>query len=289
MIKKSIIIAVVLLLAYEAFIRFMPVQWDTSQNDKSANIINAQNFIYNVSGKAIQNDTVIVGSSISRKLVTEMLGKNFVNLAFNAWSSYDGLQIIKRTGKKPACLLMEMNVVGNQTLQQDIVNSLSPLSYYPNTVFKSFQLQNQPVGLFVGAVKEQLKAKMEAMRMKKRENQELYNYNLKLEKDKLINVLPDTVLTARFTVLKTMVDELKKENIDVVFFEVPFDAELENTPTLLANRKYFQQYFPNTEYKYIALPPVNDYVYSDGIHLSVQSAPVFTNYLKTELQKLKNK
>ena len=288
MIKKSIFIAVILLVIFETIIRFSNIQWDTSQNDKSANLISAQNFIYNFPAEDIANDTVIIGSSISRKLVTDSLGKRFVNLAFNAWSSYDGLELVKLTQKKPACLLIEMNVVGNQKLQEDVTASLSPVSYYPNKAFKSFQLQNQPVGLVVGYLKNMLKARMEEMKLKKRENQELYNLNVSMEKEKLINVLPDSILNARFNVLKKLIEDFKKQNIRIVFFEVPFDEQLMNTATVIKTREYFHQYFSNKEYKYIGLPAVNDFIYSDGIHLSGKSAIVYTQYLKTELNNIKN-
>ena len=287
MIKKSIITAVVLLIAYEAVIRLAGIKWDTSQNDKSANLISAQNFIYNLSAEEVKKDTLIIGSSISRKLVTDSLGKNYFNLAFNAWSSYDGLELLRITEKKPACILIETNVVGYQSLQEDVKGSLSPVSYYSSKAFKSFQLQNQPVGLLVGGIKEKLKAKMEAMRRLKRQNQELYNYNVKLEKEKQMQPVPDSEMTKRFIVLKELVTGFKKQNIQVIFFEIPFDNDLENTAINQQNRKYFSQYFPESEYKYVQLPPVNNYVYSDGIHLSVESALPYTLYLKAELEKLK--
>lgn len=287
MIKKSIITAVVLLIAYEAVIRFAGIKWDTSQNDKSANLISAQNFIYNLSDDEVKNDTLIIGSSISRKLVTGSLGKNYFNLAFNAWSSYDGLELLRITGKKPACILVETNVVGYQSLQEDVKGSLSPVSYYSSVTFKSFQLQNQPVGLLVGGIKEKLKARMDAMRKLKRQDQALYDYNIKLEKEKQAIALPDSEMVKRFTVLKELITGFKKQNIQVVFFEVPFDNELENTAIMQQNRKYFSQYFPVSEYKYVQLPPVNNYVYSDGLHLSLESALPYTLYLKTALEKLK--
>jgi hypothetical protein len=287
MIKKSIIVAVILLAVYEAVVRFLPVQWETSQNDKSANLISAQNFIYNLDGGEVKQDTVIIGSSISRKLANDVLGKNYYNLAFNAWSSYDGLELVRLTKKKPLCLLIETNIVGNQSLQQDIVGSLAPITYYSSKAFKSFQLQYQPVGLFVGAVKEQLKAKIEAMRKLKRQDTALYNYNLKLEIQKENIVIPDSDMVKRFINLKNLVQGFEKQNIEIVFFEVPFDSALTNSAMLQQNRKYFEEYFPKSKYKYVPLPAVNNYVYSDGIHLSRESAPAYTQYLKTELEKIK--
>jgi len=289
MVKKSILIAIILLVGFEIFIRVSNIPTDTSQNDKSANLISAQNFIYNLPATEVEKDTVIIGSSISRKLVTDSLGKNFYNLAFNAWSSYDGLQIVKLTKKKPACLLIEMNIVGNQHLQEDVVNSLDPISYYPNKTFKSLQLQNQPVGLAIGYLKDKLKARMEEMKKKKRENEELYKLNVKMKKEEFMHTLPDSVFENRLAVLKTLIDEFKAQNIGIVFFEAPFDGELEQTAAVLTTRKYFQRYFPDTAYTYLPMPAVNNFVYSDGLHLNIESAMTYTLFLKNELNSIKNK
>lgn len=288
MIKKSIIIAIVLLAAYEAVIRFCNIKWDTSQNDKSANIISAQNFIYNLSNEQTAADTLIIGSSMSRKLVNQELGKNFYNLAFNAWSAYDGLELVKLTKRKPACLLVETNVVGNQSLSEAVEGSLSPVSFYSNKTFTSFQLQNQPVGLLVGSIKEALKAKIEAMKQQKRQDTALYKLNIANEKNVQQKPLPDSVYENRFTVLKNLVEGFQKQGIPVLFFELPVDAELIHTATAEKNRYYFKKYFPESEYRHIALPAENKYIYSDGIHLSLQSAPVYTKYLKEELEKIKS-
>lgn len=288
MIKKSIIIALILLIAYEAVIRLTHIKWDTSQNDKSANLISAQNFMYNLGDEEIKNDTLIIGSSISRKLVTDSLGKNYYNLAFNAWSSYDGLEVVSLTKKKPACLLIETNVVGNQQLQQDVTGSLTPVTFYSSQIFKSFQLKNQPVGLLVGGIKEKLKARIDEMRRLKRQNQELYNYNISLEKEKQNKPLPDSEMVKRFTVLQKLIDGFKAQNIQIVFYEIPFDKELENTAIMQQNRKYFRQYFPEEKYKYVQLPAENNYVYSDGLHLNQESALPYTLYLKGELEKIKS-
>ncbi len=287
MIKKSIITAIILLAAYEAVVRLCNVKWDTSQNDKSANVISAQNFIYNQSGEETAADTLIIGSSMSRKLVTEELGKNYYNLAFNAWSAYDGLELVKLTKRKPACLLIETNVVGNQSLSEAVTGSLSPVSLYPNKVFKSFQLQNQPVGLLIGSIKEALKAKIEAMKLQKRQDTALYKLNIQNEKNVQQKPLHDSVYDNRFSVLKNLVEGFKAQGIPILFFELPVDAELINTATAEKNRFYFKKYFSENEYTHIALPAQNDYIYSDGIHLSIPSALQYTQYLKNSIEQLK--
>ena len=286
MISKSILTAIILLLLYETFTRVSGRHGlDTSQNDKSANLISVQDFIYNYPQRDIAVDTVIVGTSVSRKLITDSLGGHYINLAFNAWSTYDGLQLVKLSRKKPACLLVEMNYVKSQVLQPEITNSLEPISYYSGKMLKSLQLRNQPVGLMVGEIKNSNKARMDELKKKKRDNTELYKLNLRMNIEKMNQLIPDSILDKRFTVLKLLIDGFKKQDIGVVFFEVPFDEELEHTASVLQTRKYFYRYFPPTSFKYVSIPTVNNYVYSDGVHLSLESALDYTLYLKSELNK----
>ena len=100
--------------------------------------------------------------------------------------------------------------------------------------------------------------------------------------------VPDSVLNARFVKLKSLIDGFKKENVGIVFFEIPISKELENTASMLAVRRFFNAYFPKNEYQYIPQPAENNYVYSDGVHLSLGSALHYTLDLKRELNKLGN-
>jgi len=98
--------------------------------------------------------------------------------------------------------------------------------------------------------------------------------------------VPDSVLNQRFVKLKSLIDGFKKENVGILFFEVPISKELENTASMLAVRRFFNEYFPRNEYQYIPRPVENHYVYSDGVHLSLGSALDYTLDLKKELNEL---
>lgn len=288
MIRKSIVLCLIFFIVYELFLRVSDIHWDTSQNDKAENIISAQDFIFNYSAKEISADTVILGTSVSRKLITDSLGKHFINLGFNAWSSYDGLELVKMSKKKPACLMIEMNYVKSQILQPEIVNNLKPVSYYSGKMFRSLHLSNQPVGLIVGWGKNLMKDRIVELKEKKREDVALYESNLKLNLEIMNQTIPDSVLNARFVTLKSLIDGFKKENVGILFFEVPISKELRNTASMLAVRRFFSAYFPRNEYQYIPQPAEDDYVYSDGVHLSLGSALHYTLDLKKELNKLGN-
>jgi hypothetical protein len=283
MIIRSIFIAFFLFIAYEFFLRVTDIPWDTSQNDKSANIISVQDFEYNYSGRQLGEDTVIVGTSVSRKLNMDALGKHYINLAFNAWSGFDGLELVKMNGRKPACILVETNYAKNQVLQPEIAKSLDPISYYPGRMLKSLQLRNQPAGLLVGWAKNLMKVRIDKLKEKKRENLDLYKFSIQMNREIMMQPIPDSILDKRFSVLKSLIDGFKNDSVSIVFYEVPVDEELRETASLVEVRNYFNKYFPRNEYKYIPFPASKKYIFSDGVHLSGQSAMEYTLYLKSEL------
>jgi hypothetical protein len=285
MISRSILVAFLLFIAYESFLRLTDIKWDTSQNDKSVNIISVQDFAYNYSQIDLEKDTIILGTSVSRKLVTDSIGKHFINLAFNAWSNFDGLELVRLNHKKPACLLIETNYAKNQILQPEIESSLDPLSYYFGKTLKSIQLRNQPTGLLVGWGKNKMKERIDRMKEKKRENTGLYRFSIQMNKEIMMKSIPDSILQKRFSVLKTLIDGFKREKIGIVFYEVPVDPELENSTSMIEVRNYYYKYFPENEFRHIPMPVKHNYVFSDGIHLSPQSALEYTLYLKNELAK----
>jgi len=282
MVVRSLIIVAVLLIIFEISLRLWPVNWDTSQNDKSANLIGAQNFVYNSFTTNLDNDTIIVGSSISRKLIMDSLGENFTNLAFNGWSSFDGLDLLKRSNKIPSCILIEANSLREVVTQEEIINIFDPLYSYKKYI-KSTQLQNQPVGLLIGFLKDQMKSKILASKKLKRSNVSLYNHSIDMIKEEYSTALGDSICVRRLDRLKSIVEEFEKENVTIVFFEVPIDTALMNTVFMTSARGYYHKYFPDSLYTRI-YPPVNNYIYSDGIHLMPKSATDYTNFIKKSLK-----
>jgi len=287
MVRKSLFVAFSLLVIYELVLRLTLVSWDSSQNDKSANIISAQNYMYNYSAAEIAKDTVILGTSVSRRLITDSLGKHFVNLSFNAWTVYDGLGVVKMKGKPPACLLIETNYVKSLVVQPELSGIMEPISYYSGRMLKSMQLANQPAGLLVGWGKSRMQSRIDAFKEKKRKDTGLYNLNIRQNIGIMNETTPDSILIRRFTALKRMFEEFQEEGTAIIFYEVPIDHKLQNTNSMVEVRKYFNIYFPKKEFRYVSLPKNDNYIYSDGVHLNKESALAYTLYLKTELNKLK--
>jgi hypothetical protein len=284
MISKSLILFVVILVIFELTLRFFDLSWDTSQNDKSANIIAAQNFVYKYSVTNLNKDTIIVGSSKSRKLIMDSLGTNFINLAFNGWSAYDGLDLLKRSKTLPACILIESTGLGEVITKEEITKIFDPLLAYKHFL-KSTQLKNQPVGLLIGFLKEKMMSRILAAKKLKRQNISLYNHSVKMTKGNYKKVLADSICLRSLNVIKDLVDYFKSQNVKIIFYEIPIDSALMNTAYMVSARGYYNKYFPDSVYRNIHTPPINNYVFSDGIHLLRESAIDYTKYLKNSLLK----
>ena len=287
MVRKSLLVAISLLIIYELVLRLTLVSWDSSQNDKSANIISAQNYMYNYSAAEIAGDTVILGTSVSRRLITDSLGRHFINLSFNAWTVYDGLGVVKMKGKPPACLLIETNYVRSLVLQPELSGIMEPISYYSGRMLKSMQLANQPAGLLVGWGKSRFQSRIDAFKEKKRQDTGLYNLNIRQNVGIMNEITPDSILIKRFAGLKQLFEQFQEEGTSIIFYEVPIDHRLRQTNSMVEVRKYFNDYFPKKDFRYISLPEKDNYIYTDGVHLNKESALAYTLYLKQELNKLK--
>jgi len=230
---------------------------------------------------------VILGTSVSRRLITDSLGRHFINLSFNAWTVYDGLGVVKMKGKPPACLLIETNYVRSLVLQPELSGIMEPISYYSGRMLKSMQLANQPAGLLVGWGKSRFQSRIDAFKEKKRQDTGLYNLNIRQNVGIMNEITPDSILIKRFAGLKQLFEQFQEEGTSIIFYEVPIDHRLRQTNSMVEVRKYFNDYFPKKDFRYISLPEKDNYIYTDGVHLNKESALAYTLYLKQELNKLK--
>jgi len=51
-------------------------------------------------------------------------------------------------------------------------------------------------------------------------------------------------------------------------------------------RARFHDYFPKTEFRYINIPDGNNFVTTDGIHLSDKEAIIYTEYFRQQIKDL---
>ena len=90
----------------------------------------------------------------------------------------------------------------------------------------------------------------------------------------------------RIALLEKYVHYLMKQNIQVVFFEMPIEEELCSTPRTNFLRNELQKKFPVGSFLYIQSPDCKYFTTKDGIHLEDESAILYTQFLLEESSKL---
>ena len=306
MIKKSIFIFFILFIAYTIFI-IANKQLSASHNNWQDNIVKAQNYIYDESD-TINN--VIIGSSLSCHIIMDSLD-DFFDLSFAGRSIINGLNVIKYKKKLPGNIYIEMNFALRGESIEFNKALYAPIPFTIKKYVVSLRDSKQPVSLlakyfmpqkmdwFINSIRRITDCiAFKIMREKyitnelKRENDEK-NINNEILKKLLkvqiesYNLTPsNNLLYKQFSLLSKYVEYLKKNNVNVCFYEMPVNPELINLPFAKTTRNEFYKIFPKEKYNYIELPDCSDYVTTDGVHLTQSEAAKYTSYLKRNIMLL---
>lgn len=278
MIKKSFLVTFILLGIHALITNIGPPP--ASQYTLQENLVKAQAFIY-----SDQKENIIVGSSLSHRLVTDSL-TGFYNLSFAGLGLFDGLEIILEHKKFPRQILIEMNVVQRGRSENFLSNINSPLLGPMRKYLPSLRDRYQPIGMVGETMVQSLK--------KNAAEKNDFTENDNIHFDKILELIiaentavPDKkMMKERFDALRSHVTLLEKNGVKVVFFEMPVNEKLCELARPRMIREYFHEYFLLSENNYIRMPDCSDYKTSDGVHLTNEEAKRYTDYLMTQLAKI---
>jgi len=280
MIKRTLIYFLVFFALYNAALYVWKPGITTAQSQNQGNIIGAENYIYNGQGK----DIVMVGTSLTFRIKQDYLPDNYYNLAFGGYSIYDGLEIIKRSGNIPKIVLIESNTIirpGNV----GFINSLfTPGLSWIKKMLPGMWTPNQPENLLMNELQHlTAKNKPVAATTTAPPDTALHNKALKGYQNEYNRVPGLDTVDMRIEALKTYTEYLKGLGVQVIFFEMPVDCSLENSPRLRYLRKKLGFEFPPAAYPRIPMPDCSKYIYNDGEHFSAPSAIDYSHYLVREV------
>lgn len=292
MIKPSIIITIVFFALYSLWIHFN-LNIGASQNQWQDNTIKAQRYIYN---NAV-SENVIIGTSLTNKLVMDSLPE-FENLSLSGESIYDGLNIVCLKKTLPKNLYIEMNfALKNEN--EEFKSSLSnPVMYKLKKHIYSLREDKQPLAIlgnyintiflksFIFNIKNVVTIKDEKQVAT---DQNAFNKMLDIQHVKYIEEPDSVFINDCFNKLAVFINSLKKQHVNVVFFEMPINKQLIDLPKAKRVRDNFLMRFPVASNNYIFLPEnIDDYETTDGIHLKMSEALIYTTYFKKEIKKYEN-
>ncbi|HNR56263.1 MAG TPA: hypothetical protein PKJ19_13925 [Flavobacteriales bacterium] len=279
MIRRSLLVFALLVAGYALFIRFLkPADLNTVQHQASGNRISAEEYVF---APDDPEATVIVGSSLAFRIALDSLPPHTSNLSFGGLTVYDGLELVRRSGKHPKRVVVETNMIFKEPDRAFLDALFQPGLYELRKAVPMLREENQPSGVLVGYLKRGMKegdasAASQADSMEVSEN--LFNTNRAI----FAQVPPDSVQTRYLDRLEAEVKALEAQGIDVVFLEVPISAELMASPLARRAREAIQVRFPHHPF----LRNEATWRTADGLHLQWHNAQRYSRWLGAELRAL---
>ena len=258
--RSAALAAIMVLGAYEAALRVTSPHVDTGQDPSATNTIRLENYVDNGESAA----GVVVGSSLSARIPADAWPKEWQVLSQSGGSALIGLEVIAQTSPLPKNVLIEINALDIPVDTGEIANAvgwarrgLRKMLWFTRTAYRPGNLlvwSQRPPG---GAIFERPAAGFALLLATKR---------------KLYALPPDAGLAENLRRVQEITDRLKRENVEVAFFEMPVERQLVQTPRANAIRRATMSRFPDSTYCWISVDDGGTWRTIDGIHLVAQDA-----------------
>jgi hypothetical protein len=284
MIKRSLITALVLLLAYHFIQPRLSGDYYWNPGQQRANYQRAQQYIHD----SRSDLNVVVGSSMANELSQEILGPKFAKLTFPAGGSFTGLEIIRTTGKKPPVLFIESNTILRGTDEDLLKDVLSPWRRKLRDASPIFKEEGRPsqyqlgfANFWVGRIckgfsKVFHRGSPPAPAQEPPTSATMLDGVMRANREHLNRPLSEKDLTAKVSEMGELVDEFTRAGTKIVLFEMPIDSTLENLGEPAAVRNAMRARFPADRYTWLEFESNRSYQTSDGIHLVRAEADLVT-------------
>ncbi|WP_242927467.1 hypothetical protein [Pontibacter vulgaris] len=305
MIKRAFGLALVLFIGYNFAIQVLEPKFYIPQNQQQENLIKVQEYLLNPAVKP----NVVVGSSVSTRLDMNILPNDFFNLSFRGKSVFDGLELIKRSGKKPEHIYIETNMLHKEIdaafVDSGIENNMNVVKQYLPALHEKHQLINTLTYVAFAAldyVKPSLTAQLVKKIGQKVEDKQLSPNQVQEQvavllaeaakkypstesvtgkaNIKLVSLqtgMPENLyVSQQMAELKTYVDYFTNHQAQVIFFEIPQEASTSLSPERLQIREALKKAFPESSYTYFPLPAGDYFKTTDGTHLDEKSSELYS-------------
>lgn len=224
-------------------------------------------------------DTVMVGSSMSALVDLDVIAKNSYNLTSEGGTFISGLKLIKKKKKLPKCVLIETNsLVRNENelitkpFAIDLINQIRadiPLFQSKNRLGCQFVHESLPV---FGKLSSILPA-----------DKVIAIDKHGMVRQKTISKIEERELKYNIEQLESFLDFAEHNNIEVIFIELPYLKEVED-PFFPKAQAKVQSYAKKSFVRNITSIGFEDFLLTDRVHLSLESAKNYTYWLKNKVK-----
>jgi hypothetical protein len=261
---------------------FYPKIIPRAENQWIGNYIKAQSYIYDHADAPL----VIVGSSLSNRLRGDLLPSKAFNLSFDGLSAFDGINIVLGTNTRPRTVFVEMNVLDRDPDPGFEERLLSPGLYALRRRMISLRDVARPLTVGLSYLQGGIR-RVNTLLVPTTPSSTLlppdrpaskipaiFGQLLSSQKQWYQNALTIRVQQRLASDLRNEVDALKQRGISVVFFELPINSELCESPKQTSLRRLLHDQFPDE--RYLRVTDCSMVQTSDGVHPTDEEAKQVT-------------
>ena len=288
MIRNSSLIAVALLLAYHFSYPGIPKKFYRLNGLQRTTYDRAQKYVF---GSGVEQH-VIVGSSMSWELNSRILGSDWRKLTFPGCSILTALEIMRRSDKYPAVLLIETNQCfwdANEDLLNDLFNpATAPLRRHSRIFLEEGRPSNFVAGLAEACVRDTcrlgtgLLGKGGSTAQANPEaglSPELFAQVVALQQEEFASLVPPAPLHERIHRMGQYVDEFRRTGGICILFEMPIDSTLTDLRMPVTVRTAMREHFPANRDHWLTFDLTHHCRTRDGIHLELSEAGRLTELM----------
>jgi hypothetical protein len=300
MIKKSLLTALAILLAYHFTYPHLSKRFYRVNGQQRQNFDRAQAYVFGPG----REKHVVIGSSMSWELNADVMGADWRKLSFPGCSVLTAFEIMRKSGKYPAVLLVETNQCfwdANGDILNDVFNPvMAPPRRHSPIFLEEARPSNFVAGIAEAFVRNGCKAgsalaatgdgpTAEAKAGTQGLSPEMFEKILKHDREQMDLALPQGPLDARVKRIGEHVDFLRSKGCICILFEMPIHPSLTDLKIPATVRSAMQARFPRERYDWLAFDKSGTYQTSDGIHLRYEDAERLTGALVQQVGEIVSK
>jgi hypothetical protein len=297
-VTQSLLVTLSFLTGYSLLGNFNILKSSAGFNQWQGNIVRLQKYAYDRHSKL---NVVVVGSSLTANIPTDLIDKHVVNLGLNGGATQTGLETAIRQEVKPKILLVEINNTITRKIDKQVIESnYNPFLYNLRRYIPSFREEYKPSIQTILMLDEfRNKFKKTAKPVEKKIDTEKTDVQQSNEHSSLgdtivsqliqsnsqpLSVKEKNLLTQEAQYIQSQILKIERDGTHVILFNVPGDHRLENTLAVKQSRLLMKELFPVNNFDWLPEPPTRKWLTGDGAHLIPSEAKVYANFLKDRLQ-----
>lgn len=251
------------------------------QNQETSNLVGAERFLFNSNSY----HSLIVGTSLSARLPHSLLGPGVFNLSLQGGSPLTGLELIRRSHKYPARLLVETNFLYYALDHTFVEYRLNTFSYFTKKYVRALRHEYQPVNLVGNLYLRYFRRDPRFIREHGLENRarNLALANTIDHKDEFPTA-PN--FQNSIAIFQQLILELESHGIEIIFFEMPVHKLVAAGKRASIVRQSIYRAFAAKRYKYIDFSGLPDLKTTDGLHLDSRSAALVAKKINYYLESM---